>query len=131
MNCFKKKDYKKHDGEPHSKSSTEFTFYDQYGILRKGVTTDDGLLHNRDEELERILTLENAHSKFTDEEKRTWYIVESGWIRTWLSYVRYGTASLGESLSSPAPPPINNECMLLMTANIDVKEGWYNAEELI
>ncbi len=74
-------------------------------------------MHNRDEELEKILTLENAWSTFTEEEKRTWYIVESGWIRTWLSYVRYGTASLGESLSSPAPPPINNEYLLLLAAD--------------
>jgi hypothetical protein len=122
MNCFKKKDYKKQEDEDKKSPGTQFTFYDQYGILRKGVATDDGLLHNRDEELDRILKLENSISTLSDEDKRTWYIVESGWIRTWLSYVRYGTSSLGESLSSPAPSAINNECLLLMTANTELNE---------
>jgi len=111
--CFKKKEEAKKE-EP---LGPMFTFYDQHGILRKGVATDDGLLHNRDQELETILKHENGWSTFTPEEQRTWYIVESGWIRTWLSYVKYGTASLGESLSSPAPRPIDNECLLLMTAD--------------
>ena len=96
-----------------------FSQCSQYGILRKGVATDDGMVHNRDEELERVLKLENGWSTFTEEEQRTWYVVESGWIRTWLSYVRFGTASLGEALSSPAPGPINNECLLLMTADTE------------
>lgn len=98
-------------------------FYDQHGILRKGEQTDDGEEHNRDAELEKILKHENSWAKLTDEEQRTWYIVESGWIRTWLSYVRYGTDSLGESLSSPAPPQINNEALLLMTADVEATTG--------
>lgn len=121
MKCCSKKKYARQEDE--GKASTEFTFYDQYGMLRKGLVTDDGLAHNRDEELERILSVENSWGSFSEEEKRTWYIVESGWIRTWLSYVRYGTASLGESLSSPAPGPVNNECLLLMTADTDSPIG--------
>uniref|UniRef100_A0A7S2SS60 DUSP domain-containing protein n=1 Tax=Rhizochromulina marina TaxID=1034831 RepID=A0A7S2SS60_9STRA len=93
-----------------------FTFYDQFGILRKGVKTDDGKVHDRDEELERVLSLEDT-TNFTPEEKAVWYIVEAGWIRTWLSYVRFGTQSLGTSLSSPAPGPINNESLLIMCAD--------------
>ena len=91
------------------------------------MTTDDGLLHDRDEELERVLGLENGWANFTPEEQRSWYIMESGWIRTWLSYVRYGTASLGESLSSPAPPPISNECLLLMAADTEAPYGTVSA----
>jgi hypothetical protein len=121
--CLKKKSHKKLEDEEKKEAGVQFTFYDQHGILRKGVATDDGLLHNRDEELERVLAMENGWSDFNDVEKRTWYIVESGWVRTWLSYVRYGTASLGESLSSPAPPPINNECLLLMTADLEASAG--------
>ena len=41
-----------------------------------------------------MLSLETAGS-----EVQEWYIVDSGWIRTWLSYVRFGTKSLGESAS--------------------------------
>ncbi len=117
--CRKKEEKK----EEPKVTTVQFTFYDQHGILRKGVKTDDGQLHDRDEELEAILKLEKNWANLTDEEKRTWYIVESGWIRTWLSYVRYGTASLGESLSSPAPPSINNETLLLMTADLDPPRG--------
>ena len=40
-------------------------------------------------------------------------------LRTWLSYCRFGTSSLGESFSSPAPGPINNECLLIMAADTD------------
>jgi hypothetical protein len=112
--CFKKKEAEVAKEKP---AGVEFTFYDQHGIIRKGVTTDDGLLHNRDEELNRVLKLENGWKDFSEEDQRVWYLVESGWVRTWLSYVRYGTASLGESLSSPAPPPINNENLLLMAAD--------------
>lgn len=112
--CFKKKEVEPAREKP---AGVEFTFYDQHGIIRKGVATNDGLLHNRDEELNRVLKLENGWKTFSEEEQRVWYLVESGWVRTWLSYVRYGTASLGESLSSPAPPPVNNENLLLMAAD--------------
>ena len=47
MKCCSKKKYARQEDE--GKASTEFTFYDQYGMLRKGLVTDDGLAHNRGE----------------------------------------------------------------------------------
>lgn len=69
--------------EEGDNGAAQITFYDQFGMLRMGVATEDGLTHNRDEELERILKLEST-ADFTKEEKAVWYIVEAGWIRTWL-----------------------------------------------
>ena len=109
------------DGDGTEEPPINFIFYDQHGILRKGIKADDGELHNRDKELQRVLALEKAWKDMPAQMQRVWYIVESGWIRTWLSYVRFGTSSLGESFSSPAPGPINNECLLLMVAE-DVAE---------
>ncbi len=65
-----------------------------------------------------MLSLETAGS-----EVQEWYIVDSGWIRTWLSYVRFGTKSLGESFSSPAPGAIDNSCLLLMVADLEQFES--------
>ncbi len=37
------------------------------------METDSGSKHNRDDELAKILELEQAWESFSSEEKRTWY----------------------------------------------------------
>ena len=67
--------------EEEEEKPLSFIFYDQHGMLRKGIVSDDGTIHDRDRELQRILALEAAFKEAPPEEQREWFIVESGWIR--------------------------------------------------
>lgn len=96
------------------------TFFDENGIIRKALKLEG---HDRDRELEYIMKLESDCVKFPKDEQGIWYIVESSFVRMWLQFVGHGTASFGASLSSPVPPPINNEPLLMMAVDTDATIG--------
>jgi hypothetical protein len=102
------------------------TYYDEYGMLRRGPVKPG--VHDRDEELDIFLALEEDWKNFSEEEQRTWFIVESGWIKAWLQYVREGNVSLGESQGSPTPGPVNNESLMNMAVDLDRPHGTAECE---
>jgi hypothetical protein len=83
--------------------------YDNDGNLKHG-----GNLHDRDDEMHRVLSSDDA----VEEEGKEWYLIEEPWAQSWLEFV-----SLGKEVS-PAPGPIKN--MRLLAANYDKK--WFEAK---